>query len=280
MPFYPKAINKNIPPPKEDPPITARVVILHVADSEGDSLYGYFNGNSGGVESHFYIRYDGTVEQYRDTNYQADANMQANNFGISIETEGLANGTWTDSQINAIKALILWLHDVEKIPLVVPKTWDGTGVGYHTLFEAQWDGRNASCPGPNRIKQFNNVLVPWMAAGGKDSGLSSTDAQDVKDYVAALLLKGYTMGGVAQPAILDVLVETQKRASVARDSAGDAARDSAAALALAKVIAAKVDIDPTELAQIEASAKAGAEAAIDERIKSANVSLNVTPPAA
>ena len=27
---------------------------------------------------HFYIRRDGTVEQYRDTAYQADANYQAN----------------------------------------------------------------------------------------------------------------------------------------------------------------------------------------------------------
>jgi hypothetical protein len=46
--------------------------------------------------------------------------------------------------------------------------WDGAGVGYHTLFPGRWDKRNASCPGPDRIKQFNAVLVPWMAAGAKE----------------------------------------------------------------------------------------------------------------
>lgn len=164
MALYPAAVKRLIPPGPNDPPIKARVVILHVAQSEAASLHDYFNGPSGGVESHFYIRRDGTVEQYRDTDRQADANVMANDFAISVETQGMAAGEWTTQQLAAIKALLTWCNKVHSIPLVKCPTWDGSGVGYHILFEAQWDQRGAACPGPDRIKQFNNVLVPWMAA--------------------------------------------------------------------------------------------------------------------
>lgn len=161
MAIYPKAIVKLIPS-AVDGPIKPRVAILHVAVSEASSLYSYFSLRSGGIESHFYVRYDGTVEQYRDTGLQADANMQANDFAVSIETEGMADGTWTDAQVQTIKDLLLWLHKTHDIPLVVPTKWNGSGVGYHILFMQEWAGGPRSCPGPNRIKQFNDVLVPWM----------------------------------------------------------------------------------------------------------------------
>lgn len=167
MALYPLAVKKLLPlNTKMDPRVDVRVVILHVAASEGSSLFNWFNGPSGGVESHFYIRYDGTVEQYRDTAYEADANMAANPFAISIETEGLANGTWTTRQLQAIKALLMWCHLTHGIPLVMCPKWDGSGIGYHVLFEDEWDGRHASCPGPNRIAQFTKTLVPWMRASG------------------------------------------------------------------------------------------------------------------
>src|SRR5690242_1025758 len=193
MAWYPSAVRKNIPPGPNDPPIKARVVILHVAATEADSLYNYFNGPSGGVESHFYVKYDGSVEQYRDTSVQADANVMANDFAISIETQGLANGTWTDAQLASIKALIAWCHATHGVPLSVPKTWDGSGVGYHILFEAQWDQRGASCPGPNRIKQFNNELVPWMASSTApkewdDMATKAEVQQAVTDAITAATL--------------------------------------------------------------------------------------------
>lgn len=186
MALYPPAVKQLIPPPADgrDPKITARLVILHVAATNATSLHDYFNGPSGGVESHFYVLKDGTVQQYRDTAYQADANMAANDFAISIETQGLAAGTWTDAQLASIKALILWCHEVHGVPLVKCPTWDGSGVGYHTLFEKEWDGRNASCPGPDRIKQFDTVLVPWIAAGGTLGGflMALTDQQQTDLY--------------------------------------------------------------------------------------------------
>lgn len=188
MAIYPKAIQRLIPLDKKmDPPIKARVVILHVAATEATSLAPYFTSGSGGVESHFYVRYDGSVEQYRDTAYQADANVMANDFAISIESQGLADGTWTAAQLDTIKALLTWCHETHGIPLVVCPKWDGSGVGYHILFEDQWDQRHASCPGPNRIKQFTSVLVPWMAQGSEDDVTPDEITQAV---IAALKTDG------------------------------------------------------------------------------------------
>lgn len=171
MALYAPAIKKLIPPGPNDPRITPRVVILHIAMSEGASLHSYFNGPSGGVESHFYIRRDGTVEQYRDTAYQADANTDANNFAISIETQGMEYGEWTDAQMAAIKALILWCNKMHAVPLSTVKTWNGSGVGYHTQFPGSWDKRGATCPGPDRKRQFAREIVPWLpgAKGGAQS---------------------------------------------------------------------------------------------------------------
>ena len=193
MALYPKAIKKLIAPGPNDPKIKARVVILHVAVSEAASLYAYFNGPSGGVESHFYVRRDGTVEQYRDTAYQADANTDANDFAISIETQGMAAGQWTPEQLASIKALLLWCHEVHGIPLVKCPTWNGSGVGYHTLFRGDdntpgWDKRRASCPGPDRIKQFDNVLVPWMASSRDEDDVTPADIDKVADAVVRKLI--------------------------------------------------------------------------------------------
>jgi len=162
--FYPKAIIKNIPPGSNDPAIRPRLAILHVAVSNADSLHDYFNGPSKGVESHFYVRFDGTVEQYRSIYFQADANLDANDFAVSIETAGMGSGEWTAAQLKAIKALLLWLHREAGIPLHRCQTWDGAGVGYHVMFGApsHWTPSSKTCPGPDRIKQFNSTLTRWM----------------------------------------------------------------------------------------------------------------------
>lgn len=165
MALCPFAKHKLIPPGSSDPRIDARLVILHVRAGTGDSLYDYFNGPSGGVESHFYVRFDGTVEQYRDTGWQADANWDANDFAISIETEGLGDGEWTADQLASIKRLLMWAHRAHHIPLRKVQAWNGSGVGYHTQFGApsKWTPYAKTCPGPHRIVQFDNVLVPWFA---------------------------------------------------------------------------------------------------------------------
>ena len=155
-----------------DPPIIPRLLILHVDAVNADSLFNFFNGPSGGIESHGFIprSEDNDNEQYRDTEREADANFKANSWvrdgkrygAISIETGGLGAGTWNARQLHDIKATIKAVHDEHDIPYVVPERPFGRGVGYHTLHQEWSNVAGKTCPGPERIRQFKDVIVPWM----------------------------------------------------------------------------------------------------------------------
>jgi hypothetical protein len=175
----PFATHRLIPPGDSDPRIKPRVAILHVDAGNAESLYEYFRDRSGGIESHFHVQADGGLEQYRDIYWQADANNLANDFAVSIETQGWGAGEWTDAQLDTIKRLLLWLRDEAGIPIAECPKWDGAGIGYHTQFGAPgaWTPVAKSCPGPDRIKQFWNVLIPWM---------SDPEGDPMADYAAQL----------------------------------------------------------------------------------------------
>ena len=163
------AIRKNIPPGDKDPQITAVGIVFHVRAGRGDSLYNVFL-NRGGIESHFYVRYDGTIEQYRDTNYEADAQSAGNSwvtngkrYGLlSVETEGVCGEEWTDEQIASLKYIIREVHRIHDTPLRVCPTPTSGGHGYHALFH-DWNLNNHACPCKERIAQFKNVIVPYLA---------------------------------------------------------------------------------------------------------------------
>lgn len=168
MALCPFATKQLIPPGSSDPRINPRVAVLHVDAGNADSLYDYFAHRSGGIESHFHIKRDGEIEQYRDTNYQADANNLANDFAVSIETQGYGAGEWTPQQLASIKRLLVWLNQVHPaIRLAKCDRWDGSGVGYHVQFGAPgpWTPVAKSCPGPDRVRQYHDVIVPWLSAG-------------------------------------------------------------------------------------------------------------------
>lgn len=174
MALCPFAKHKLIPPGASDPRITPVGAILHVDAGGASSLFKFFRDRSGGIESHFHIKWNGDIEQYRDTAYEADANHNGNSFSrggrrvgyISIETQGFGNGWWTKRQLRSIKRLLLWLNATHDFPLVKCSDPYGGGVGYHVMWGAPgaWTPVAKSCPGPNRIKQFNEELVPWMVS--------------------------------------------------------------------------------------------------------------------
>lgn len=175
MAWYPDAIVKEIPPGSNDPAIIPVGMVFHVRAGLGDSLYPYFNGPSGGIESHLYVRFDGTVEQYRSSTREADANYKGNSwvsggkrYGLlSVETEGLEKGEWTDAQVVSLKRLYRWGMDVHGFPARVCPAWNASGLGYHVLFGAPgpWTPVAKSCPGPERVDQFDDIFRPWLAAG-------------------------------------------------------------------------------------------------------------------
>lgn len=195
MAWYAEAVKKNIKPGPNDPPIIAIGAILHVDAGNSSSLFSYFNGPSDGIESHFFVKKDGVVEQYRDTAFEADANLKANQFMkngsrygyVSIETQGLAKGEWTAQQLASIKRLLRWLSEAHNFPLTKCKTPTSPGVGYHTLFGAPgpWTPAAKTCPGPDRVRQFDSILVPWMAgeSGEEFDVISPADVEKIAQAV-------------------------------------------------------------------------------------------------
>lgn len=94
-------------------------VNLHVAASEAKSLRGFFNQPKR-PSSHFYVRKDGTVEQYVDTDYRAEADLEGNATTISVETQGGVRNAnaepWTPEQVEALAQLFAWAvreHGIE-----------------------------------------------------------------------------------------------------------------------------------------------------------------------
>lgn len=172
MAIYPYANYRPIAPGSNDPPIKAIGAILHVDAGDSKSLYGYFKDKSGGIESHFHVPKVGPVEQYRDTGWEADANLKANSFMadgvrvgfVSIETQGLDAGEWNAHQLFEIKRLLKWLSETHSFPLVPCLSPTSPGVGFHTMWGAPsaWTPSVKDCPGPDRIKQFWNDITPWM----------------------------------------------------------------------------------------------------------------------
>lgn len=227
MPWYPTAIRKNIPPGTSDPRVTPTQIIDHVAASTTSSLYGWFNGPSGGVESHFYVRSDGTVEQYRDTAYQADAQVGGGRNAISIETSGLMDGTWSEVQIAALIALHDWLVSVHPtIPRrACPDPYSG-GLGYHSMWPGTtpgaWATDGRTCPGPRRITQWRERVLPaFTDTSGDDMALTEIEIQQI----ASRIIDGTPMG--------------PERATLASYLAA-ARRDAGAALAEVKALRAEL----------------------------------------
>ena len=179
MAIYPGGRYRPVVGESKDPPIIPVGVILHVAASNADSLFGFFNGPSGGIESHFQIPLTSRapVEQYRDTNREADANYKGNSwigsdgkrYGfLSVETAGLGDGEWTAHQLSEILKLIRWAAREHGFPLRKAPGYRSPGLGYHVMFGSgegtnSWsNARGKVCPGAKRIRQFENIILPAL----------------------------------------------------------------------------------------------------------------------
>ena len=180
-------------------------VILHVAVSESASLHGWFSNPRAQASSHFYVRRDGTIEQYIPINKISWAGVQSDARAISVETQGMGNGEWTDAQVWAMQRIIRYCQTVYPgIPSRVMKSskTSETGVGWHALgvpsTYAQkvrrvsqtggelWSGAvRKSCPGPDRIKQ-----VPGLVAGLAGASVPAPKPKpDVKPVTARVGVK-------------------------------------------------------------------------------------------
>ena len=174
MPIYPGAVYRPISRNHGAIRPKTTCAILHVDAGGANSLYGWFNNPASSASSHFYIKYDGTIEQYLDTNLIAWTQRAGNAYGIGIETQGLGSGTWTDAQMASIAALLKWINQVHGVLLQDMKNSRGTskGVGYHRMgcdpwrvFNGHvWGPRGKVCPGDGRVAQFNAVVIAASGA--------------------------------------------------------------------------------------------------------------------
>lgn len=169
MSICPFAVVRLLPESHTQPTIAPRIAILHSAAGRG-SLYGYFL-NSSPLESHFWVSESGVIEQYVDTNRRADANRNANGYAVSIETESSLAATerWSPAQAAAIVRLLDWLctehPNIRRRQCDAP---DGSGIGWHIMFgtPGPWTPVRKSCPGPARIAQARDEIIPAVARLG------------------------------------------------------------------------------------------------------------------
>lgn len=188
MARYPGAIWLPITASKGRKPLALHNrVNLHVAVSEAASLHSFFN-TPGRADSHFYVRKDGTVEQYVDTNLRAFADLEGNDATISVETQGGLrdpNGEpWTPQQVEALARLYAWAVRTHGVPRQIARDSkvgaSSHGLSWHRLgidgnFPALPDARagrgqrgggmhystsaGKACPGDAKIRQVPDVYA-------------------------------------------------------------------------------------------------------------------------
>lgn len=187
MVWYPNAVRHNIPPGPNDPPITPRIIVLHVMEGSIESADHRFT-NGEGVEAHFGFPKAGEPWQWRDTDFQADAQAAGNDYCISFETEGFAIEPLNANQIHWLLAVGEYLSAHYTIPARIVTATSERGWGYHRQFPS-WNPNNHSCPGDIRLKQLETVIIPSLIG----ENMSLTD--DDKRY----LIRSIDHGDVNEP---------------------------------------------------------------------------------
>jgi len=177
------------------PRVGQRGFCLHIAVSDGASLFNYFN-QPGNPTSHFYVRRTGNTngmadfEQYVDTKYRAPANLDGNPTLISLETQGGVgddlNNPWPQTMVERIAWILAECHKRDGIPLrAMPNSRpESTGVGYHRQGVDPWrvDGGELwsnsygkVCPGNARIAQIPYIINRAIQIAGDDMALTAEE---------------------------------------------------------------------------------------------------------
>lgn len=168
------------------------IVCVHTMVGYLKSTDAMFKANGyTGTESHFGIGgkwgsddgLDGVAYQWQDTDYTADANYEGNHHVISIETADNAPDypkdivKWTPAQVSTLVALCAALclkYDIP--PALIPDTKPGRrGLAYHSQGSKpervaggeNWSPGDHECPGPVRVAQFINEVIPKIQAAVK-----------------------------------------------------------------------------------------------------------------
>lgn len=184
MARYPGAVWRPIPEAQSEPRIVPTQLIFHTAVSTAESLFAYWSRSDVGLESHFYVG-QRTVEQYQDTERQADANHTANVRAISVETwDNLRPETtpWTPWQMDQLVDLAVWACKTHLIPARFCPDHDQPGIGWHSMWGAPspWTPvRGKTCPGRARIDQ-----MPILLRRVQEALVGKTPIPEEDDFMA------------------------------------------------------------------------------------------------
>lgn len=167
--FYPLAIQKPIVRNHGGRRSVTRGAVVHVDAGGAASLQGWFNNPASSASCHFYVKYDGTVEQYLDADLIAWTQRAGNTTCVGIETQGLGSGSWTPAQLAALVHLLRWLSERYGIPLanMVDSRRSSRGVGIHRFGidpyrvagGEVWGPYAKACPGGDRVAQFPGLIA-------------------------------------------------------------------------------------------------------------------------
>ena len=138
---------------------TPRFVVIHVAQgSNQGGTDSWFQNPHAVVSAHFSIGKDGQVHQYVDTDQIAYAEMAWNDKAISIEHNGLSGEHLTAQQLASLEALLKWISDKYRIPLVWVNDGHGMyGVTGHGNLGVD-GGNHPQCPGTGIVADVKAML--------------------------------------------------------------------------------------------------------------------------
>jgi hypothetical protein len=180
---------KLLPEHDSQPKITPTTIIDHSIVGSALGAWLYFRDKSS-LESHFIVDLNGEIWQCMNTDREADANLEANAYAISIETADNGdpnNYPWTSHQLESLA----WLHNkLRAVHSTISRreatSCESGGLGYHVKMGAPscWTPIAKTCPGiPVRVAQWKNVLLPNFLTGQEvDMPLDGND----KDWLNAL----------------------------------------------------------------------------------------------
>jgi hypothetical protein len=259
---------RHLPEWQSQPRMTPTTIIDHSIVGSAEGAWLMFRDRSV-LEAHFIVlgrrsgTQDGHIWQLMDTAREADANLNANDFAVSIETEDDGDPDtqpWTRAQLESLA----WLHNKlvavhPSIPRRLCPSEAGGGLGYHTLFGAPsaWTPVAKSCPGAIRKRQWRDELLPAFLAGQP----IQEDDMTSDEHAALMEVKGDL------DRVLQALTVTEDGASVNQNIAYQRLYDRTKALAgrpvpptadqvAAAVVAAlpavQVDLTPQQIEQLAA----------------------------
>ena len=171
------------------------LIIWHVDAGNANSLYGWWNQSGSGQNgSHFFVKTDGTVEQYAPIDRIVWTSGNGSIRSVGIETQGYAAGEWTPAQRAALIKLTRWLCSTLGVPMVMAPNSKLTsrGIAWHRQGVPATQAQKAAkvsqtggelwsssvgkvCPGPDREKQIPHMVGEIANQSTIDPGKPGTD---------------------------------------------------------------------------------------------------------